>query len=467
MGSWTAICNIKKYNVEDVFKKLNTIDWKQTTNVEIGDIIYIYVGQPIGAIKYKCKVNKVNLPVCEIDDSEFVIDGRPFENKSRYMEIELLYEYGENAPTYKELLQNGLKTVQGPSKVSNELESFLSKFESKDGLCRDNIDDNIVIIKVNKLYRKNMAKQELYEITRGYWKRKIESVKKAEYCLSVANGIVVEVYQIDDWFMAGEIPMVTRTIDYDKVSDRIEFVGEVAEANIREKYIGKSITRLFKPGEANPVKVILKNDKYDNILDAEQMISYNSIYEALNASFGTEYTGWMKATWPNNSGNGNFRVWFPKLAEHKNGELFPAAFGCVNTITDDWNEIVYDDLKNTQADLKDKYWGYDLIFAKEPKEGPYIFRGVYIRDKDKSSPNHDVSKRIGTKVKIIGSPASDIEILDDFRSTNKSNDINDPIKPLSMINDNDKIIVTCGRCKCEFLKAPRCPECGQLINYTE
>ena len=151
------------------------------------------------------------------------------------------------------------------------------------------------------------------------------------------------------------------------------------------------------------------------ILDAAHNISYDSIYKAINATVGTEYTGWMKACWPSNNPSQPFRIWFTKLAETKNGELVPAANGCLNTISDDWNEFIYDDLKNGYIEGGERYKGYSLIFAKEPKGGTYLFRGVYRENEELSSPNHYVFKRVGTKVKLIGSPASRIEILDDFR----------------------------------------------------
>lgn len=151
--------------------------------------------------------------------------------------------------------------------------------------------------------------------------------------------------------------------------------------------------------------------KYE-ILDSDKDIHFHSIYEAINDCMGTNYSGWMKACWPNVKGNGKYRLWFPKLAEIKNGKYVSAAFDCVNTLSSDWNEIVFDDLKHTQGDMSDKYWGYDLIFAKDPNGGDYIFRGVFARDGEKSRPNHDVSKRIATKVKLIGSPVYDVELLD-------------------------------------------------------
>lgn len=151
------------------------------------------------------------------------------------------------------------------------------------------------------------------------------------------------------------------------------------------------------------------------ILDAADNISYDSIYKAINATAGTDYTGWMKACWPSNNPSQPFRIWFTKLAETKNGELVPAANGCLNTISDDWNEFIFDDLKNGYVEGGERYMGYSLIFAKEPKGGTYLFRGVYREDTELSSPNHYVSRRVGTRLKLIGRPASRIEILDDFR----------------------------------------------------
>ncbi len=163
--------------------------------------------------------------------------------------------------------------------------------------------------------------------------------------------------------------------------------------------------------------VASSTDTREIILDAANNIMYEKIYEAINATVGTNYTGWMKAGWPDGKNDLPFWIWFPKLAETKNGQLVSAAFDCVNTISDDWNEVVFDDLKDTPIGSKTNHHnGVKLIFAKEPKGGPYIFRGVYVNNDEKSRPKHYVSTRIGTKVKLIGQPANQIEILDDFRN---------------------------------------------------
>lgn len=157
------------------------------------------------------------------------------------------------------------------------------------------------------------------------------------------------------------------------------------------------------------------NEDEEVIVAVENNNSYEKIYEAINATVGTNYTGWMKACWPSNNPDIPFRLWFIQLAKTQNGKLVPAANDCLNTISDDWNEVVYDDLKKSDpVGEYNPYPGYSLIYAKE-YNGAYVFCGAFIADMKKSHPNHHVSKRVGTRVKLIGKPAYDIEILDDFR----------------------------------------------------
>lgn len=155
-----------------------------------------------------------------------------------------------------------------------------------------------------------------------------------------------------------------------------------------------------------------KDDVRTKVLDANQNMSYHTIREAINDTVWTTYAGWMRACWPNVMGNGSFQLWFPKLAHYDNGKLVPAAFECVNTLSLDWNQLVFDNLKGSDDENTEYYNGYDLIFAQEPHNGLYIFRGVYVRNNTLSQPNHSVSDRIATKVLLLGNPANKIELLD-------------------------------------------------------
>lgn len=131
MTEWIIPCNLKYYNVEGAFKKLKTIDWKQSAkNIFVGDIVYIYVGKPVYSIKYKCRVNKTNLASVEIDDSDFVIHGENYENYGRHMELELVHEYADTELTLEKLVENGLKgNIQGPRRVDSLLHELIMEVE--------------------------------------------------------------------------------------------------------------------------------------------------------------------------------------------------------------------------------------------------------------------------------------------------------------------------------------------------
>ena len=123
-------------------------------------------------------------------------------------------------------------------------------------LSVDDITDDIVIIKINKSYNPSMSALELYDITRGCWKRRIDSVSSAKYALATVYGEVVEVYKIDYWLPSPALNRETIPYDAEVEKRRIGFFGSVADQKVREKYIGKSVKNFFKQGEANPVKLI-------------------------------------------------------------------------------------------------------------------------------------------------------------------------------------------------------------------
>lgn len=124
---WIIPCNFKYYDIHGAFRKLKIVDWKQSNkNIAVGDIVFIYVGKPISAIKYKCKVNKINLCVCEIDDRAFVKIGDVYERYGNYMELELLEEYADDFVTIETMHNLGLKgNIQSPRKKPSCLEGLI------------------------------------------------------------------------------------------------------------------------------------------------------------------------------------------------------------------------------------------------------------------------------------------------------------------------------------------------------
>lgn len=120
MTSWIIPCNEKYYDHRGAFANLDFIDWRQSTNVEVGDEDYIYVGQSVGAILYKCDVIDVNLEAGSDNYREYNIEGQ-LSAAGRYMRLKLVTTFPDDKFPRTYLLENGLRTVQGPMKATEQL----------------------------------------------------------------------------------------------------------------------------------------------------------------------------------------------------------------------------------------------------------------------------------------------------------------------------------------------------------
>lgn len=82
----------------------------------------------------------------------------------------------------------------------------------------------------------------LYDTVRSAWKINKQKAELYPYVLGVVNGIVEDVYQVEEWHKA------------DNRSGRYEFTGSEAPKEIRELFLQKKIPERFrKKGQANPI----------------------------------------------------------------------------------------------------------------------------------------------------------------------------------------------------------------------
>lgn len=128
-------------------------------------------------------------------------------------------------------------------------------------MTTEEIIDDLIMIRINQLYRNNMKPFELYDITRGCWRVNKEKARKAKYALAVYDEMILEVYTIVEWFKAGEVIYATREEDYEKVKTRFEFVGNIAPENVRRRYVNKSVSSLFNHGNQNPIRYFIRNEE--------------------------------------------------------------------------------------------------------------------------------------------------------------------------------------------------------------
>lgn len=114
------------------------------------------------------------------------------------------------------------------------------------------IEHQVLLIRINRLFRYGLSPVELYDATRGIW-RVGEDREKVEYAFAVYEGVVQEIYRIEQWFSAGTT-FSTRGDLTD--SDRWEFVGHLAEDKIRDRYRYTSVRHLWDKGARNPIRYV-------------------------------------------------------------------------------------------------------------------------------------------------------------------------------------------------------------------
>ena len=124
-----------------------------------------------------------------------------------------------------------------------------------ENLTVESIDENVIIFRITQ-YQSGMSAREIYDLTRRCWKVNVEKARKADLAFAVYKGIILEVYRIDEWVPGhstyNSIPVSDEIKKRDEQEGRWEFVGHVAESNLREKYVEKNVSGFFKRGNQHP-----------------------------------------------------------------------------------------------------------------------------------------------------------------------------------------------------------------------
>ena len=113
---WIIPANPKYYDIINCFNDTNEIIWKQSSKININDIIYIYVASPYSKIIYKCKATEVNIPY-NYKDQNLTINT--------VMKIKLLKKLDNKNYTFKYLQKLGIKWIRGPIKITKTISSSL------------------------------------------------------------------------------------------------------------------------------------------------------------------------------------------------------------------------------------------------------------------------------------------------------------------------------------------------------
>ncbi len=119
-NEWIVPANPKYFDIEKALKENNTIIWKQSTDIKINDIVYLYVAEPYSAIMYKFKVVEVNIPY-EYKDENIKIQ--------KIMKIDLITRYEKGELSLNKLKDFGIRAVRGPRYMPLSLSEYINKID--------------------------------------------------------------------------------------------------------------------------------------------------------------------------------------------------------------------------------------------------------------------------------------------------------------------------------------------------
>ncbi len=116
---WIIPANPKYYDIVHAFDDADEIDWKQGAGIKKGDTVFMYVGAPVSAVLFKCKVTETDIPY-QYQDQNLTITA--------LMKIRLQKRYAPDKFTFEKLkTEYGIYAVRGPRGIPHSLSAALKK----------------------------------------------------------------------------------------------------------------------------------------------------------------------------------------------------------------------------------------------------------------------------------------------------------------------------------------------------
>ena len=119
-NEWIVPANPKYFDIDKELKENNTIMWKQSTDIKVNDIVYIYVGKPYSSIMYKFKVIEVNIPYKYKDENL---------KMKKVMKIDLITRYEKGKLSFNKLKDFGVNAIRSQRYMPLTLSEYINKNE--------------------------------------------------------------------------------------------------------------------------------------------------------------------------------------------------------------------------------------------------------------------------------------------------------------------------------------------------
>jgi hypothetical protein len=232
---------------------------------QLGYYVYLYVNPIDNKIFYvgKGKGNRVLTHLEDESESEKTKIIEQIRSQGLEPRIEFLV-HGLTKESDALKIESAVIDIIGVSNLTNRVRGYESNQVGRMPLNQilalysseqAEIDDPVILLRINRLYRYDISSEELYEATRGVWKVG-KRREKARYAFAVLYGLVREVYEIQKWFPAGTTEYSTREPVEIERPGRWEFIGQLAQETIRNKYLDKSISNYILPASRNPITYV-------------------------------------------------------------------------------------------------------------------------------------------------------------------------------------------------------------------
>ena len=117
----------------------------------------------------------------------------------------------------------------------------------------NSIGEDCIIININRKYQRGKGRQSIYEATKETWTIKKSRLNQLKYVLSEYRGLIVEVFEVDEWYEKerGYLPTSKK---YGQTKIGYGFNGHQASDEIRNLYLNKSIAHTKKRGAASAIR---------------------------------------------------------------------------------------------------------------------------------------------------------------------------------------------------------------------
>jgi predicted DNA-binding protein (MmcQ/YjbR family) len=114
ISRWLVPANPKFYDIEKAVSQSRdgTFLWKQSSHIQPGDIVYIYVAAPVSAVLYRCRAEEVNIPYAYADKNV---------RMSHVMKLKLLQQYDRRKFNLAFLKECGVAFIRGPRSIPDRL----------------------------------------------------------------------------------------------------------------------------------------------------------------------------------------------------------------------------------------------------------------------------------------------------------------------------------------------------------